>query len=144
MEKNQENPGRILIVDDDIDLLMLLERTLKKHKYIIETAASLPEAEELVEEFQPDLILLDININGADGRQLSWKVKNGSVYPVKVLLMSGYDVSTSRAVLFGADEVLAKPLEVEYLLKRIETQLGKGDEFSPLTVMGREENQENT
>jgi DNA-binding response OmpR family regulator len=115
---------RILVVDDDIDLLMLLERRLVKEHYVVETAASLPEAEEIMARFAPQLVLLDINIKGSDGRQLCWKLKHtpNPIIP-KVLLMSGYDCSLSRAVLFGADGVIAKPIATEYLLHQITQQL---------------------
>jgi len=113
---------RILIVDDDIDLLMLLERQLKQQGYETETAASLPEAEELIVYFDPHLVLLDININGEDGRQLCWKIKHKPVYRVaKVLIISGFDYSPSRAALFGADDILPKPFTRDFLLHRIET-----------------------
>ena len=83
---------RILIVDDDIDLLMLLERKLKQEGYETETAISLTEAEELIVYFDPHLVLLDINIKGEDGRQLCWKIKHKPIYRVaKVLMISGFD-----------------------------------------------------
>lgn len=111
---------RILIVDDDVDLLMLLERKLKQQGYETETAISLPEAEELIVYFDPHLVLLDINIKGEDGRQLCWKLKHKPVYRVaKVMMISGYDCSPSRAALFGADDVLAKPFSMEFLLNRV-------------------------
>ena len=115
---------RILIIDDDIDLLMLLERRLQKEGYLIETAASLPEADDILPRYLPHLVLLDINVNGSDGRQLCWKLKHDeeSKY-VKVVLMSGYDYNTGRAAIFGADDLLAKPLQGDYLLHRIETHL---------------------
>ena len=111
---------RILIVDDDIDLLMLLERRLKQEGYETETAISLAEAEELIVYFDPHLVLLDINIKGEDGRQLCWKLKHQPVYRVvKVLIISGFDFNSSRAALFGADDILPKPLNTEFLLHRI-------------------------
>jgi len=116
----EEVSKRILIVDDDIDLLMLLERQLKCQGYETETAISLDEAEKLVVYFDPHLVVLDINIKGEDGRQLCWKLKHKPVYRVpKVLIISGFDYSASRAVLFGADDILPKPLNTEFLLNRI-------------------------
>jgi len=114
---------RILVVDDDIDLLMLLERRLSQEGYAVETAASLPAAEELATFFNPHLVLLDININGHDGRQLCWKLKHTPGSRAKVLLLSGYDCSITRAALFGADGVIAKPVPTEYLLHCIQHQL---------------------
>ncbi len=117
-------PKRILIVDDDIDLLMLLERCLDKEGYAVETAASLAEAEEILPQFFPHLVVLDINVNGEDGRKLCWKLKNTGPTPSsKVIVMSGYDYNTGRAVLFGADDFITKPLHTEYLLHRVELLL---------------------
>jgi len=115
---------RIMIIDDDIDLLMLLERYLQKQGYIIETAASLPEAEEIIPSFLPDLVLLDINVKGNDGRKLCWKLKN-TVLPVnpKVVMMSGYDLNTGRAFIFGADDLVVKPFQSEFLLHKINMHL---------------------
>jgi len=115
---------RILIIDDDIDLLMLLERRLDREGYWIETAASLPEAEEIMGVFNPNVVLLDINVKGEDGRKLCWKLKrsDGESAP-KVIIMSGYDFSTGRAVLFGADDLLPKPLNMDFLLHRIHTHM---------------------
>ena len=113
-------PKRILIIDDDIDLLMLMERRLDAEGYAIETAASLAEAEEILPQFLPHLVLLDINVNGEDGRQLCWKLKNTSgAQPARVIIISGYDHNTGRAVLFGADDFITKPFHTEYLLHRV-------------------------
>lgn len=117
----EEVSKRILIVDDDIDLLMLLERKLKQQGYETETAISIAEAEEQIVYFDPHLVLLDINIKGEDGRQLCWKLKHQPVYRIaKVLIISGFDYSPSRAAIFGADDILPKPIHMEFLLNRIE------------------------
>ena len=129
-----ETKKRILVIDDDIDLLMLLERRLQKENYEVETAVSLHEAEDTIEYFSPHLILLDININGDDGRQLCWKIKNDEQYSdIKIIIMSGYDFDTGRAILFGADELLAKPLHADYLLHRIALHLSN-EAFNALAI----------
>jgi DNA-binding response OmpR family regulator len=114
-----EKTRRILVIDDDIDLLMLLERRLKQEGYEVETAANLSEADELFPSFLPHLVLLDINVNGEDGRQLCWKIKHIYANSVKVIIMSGYDYNQKMSVLFGADDLLAKPLHTEFLLHRL-------------------------
>ena len=128
-EKHQK---RILIIDDDIDLLMLLERRLVKEGYKIEAAASLPEAEDVLPAFKPNLVLLDINVNGEVGRQLCWKLKKeNSGRDIKVIIISGYDYSAGRAVLFGADDLLPKPLHIDYMLTCIKQQL---EELPPADI----------
>ena len=116
----EEVSKRILIVDDDIDLVMLLERQLQKEGYEIETAVSLCEAEEMVVYFDPHLVLLDINVRGDDGRHLCWKLKHKPVYRVpKVLIISGFDYSPSRATLFGAGGILPKPFPTQIVLDKV-------------------------
>ena len=130
-----ENVKRLLIIDDDIDLLMLLERRLLKEGYKVEAAASLPEAEEVINSFKPHLVLLDINVNGEDGRQLCWKLKKETGNKaVKVIIISGYDYSAGRAVLFGADDLLPKPLHIDYLLNCIKLQLGTSQNILPAGI----------
>ncbi|MGV3527551.1 MAG: response regulator transcription factor [Flavisolibacter sp.] len=114
----------ILIVDDDIDLMMLLERELLKRGYIVETAASLPEAEEFLGAHAPDLVLLDINLDGDDGRQLCWKIKRNEQHHAKVMMMSGFDFHPSRSILFGADDFLAKPFNIELLTSKVKSLIG--------------------
>jgi DNA-binding response OmpR family regulator len=113
---------RILVVDDDVDLLMLIERLLNKQGFVVETAANLAEAEDIFSYFGPQLVLLDINVKGEDGRKLCWKLKNNGT-GVKVIIMSGYDYSVGRALLFGADELIPKPINTEFLIHRIDNLL---------------------
>lgn len=123
---------RVLVVDDDIDLLMLLERKLQQQGYKVESAVSLAEAEYVVSQFKPDLVLIDINLSGDDGRQLCWKIKHPTDgRQTKVILMSALYYPTSRTLLFGADDFIAKPFVTEFLLQKISAQLL--DE--PATVM---------
>ena len=138
-----ELPYRILIIDDDIDLLMLLERRLSQEGYCIDTAASLPEAEDVINSFKPHLILLDINVKGQDGRKLCAQLKMSRDFPqLKVIIMSGYDYSTGRAILFGADDLLPKPLNVDYMLHRISLHLLQHSaDDTPSFLMESEENE---
>ena len=123
---------RILLVDDDIDLLMLLGGKLQKSGYIIESPASMPEAEYVLSLFKPHLILLDINVAGDDGRQLCWKVKNtGDNREAKVVLMSGYNYAINRQLLFGADDYVAKPFHSEFVMQKVEVLLNETDPVLP-------------
>jgi DNA-binding response OmpR family regulator len=128
-------PVRILVVDDDIDLLMLLERKLQQQGYKVESAVSLSEAEYVFSLFKPDLVLIDINVSGDDGRQLCWKIKHAREnQATKVILMSAMCCPTNRTLLFGADEFIAKPFMSEFLLQKVSAQLQPEPESTPLVV----------
>jgi DNA-binding response OmpR family regulator len=118
-----KTPNRILVIDDDLDLLMLLERRLIQDQFEVETAVSLAEAEELLPSFLPHLVLLDINVNGEDGRKLCYNIKQIYGDAIKVVIMTGYDYNHVMPVLFGADDLLSKPLHTEFLLHRISLHL---------------------
>ncbi len=115
------NALRVLVIDDDIDLLMLLERKLQQQGYRVESAVSLAEAEYVLSLFKPHLVLIDINVSGDDGRQLCWKIKHSADSgATKVILMSALYYPTSRTLLFGADEFIAKPFASEFLKQKID------------------------
>ncbi len=120
------NANKILVIDDDLDLLMLLEKKLISEGFEVETASSVPEAVEIIPFWQPQLILLDVDINGEDGRKICGDLKeHPELKEIRVIIMSGYDRSIGTAVWFGADDLMEKPLVMEDLLLRIRFQLGK-------------------
>jgi DNA-binding response OmpR family regulator len=68
-------------------------------------------------------VLIDINVGGEDGRQLCWKIKHGdNADNVKVILMSALYYPTTRTLLFGADDFIAKPFASEFLMQKITSQ----------------------
>lgn len=132
MQTGEKQKKRILLVDDDIDLLMLLERKFEKTGYVIESAASLPEAEYVLSLFKPSVVILDINVAGDDGRQLCWKIKHSEMNSgAKVILMSGYNYPTNGPLAFGADDYVAKPFQADYLMNKVEALLLEQPEQIP-------------
>ena len=131
----QKNVSRVLVVDDDIDLLMLMERKLQQNGYVVESAVSLSEAEYVLSLFKPDLVLIDINVAGEDGRQLCWKLKHTpETSHTKVLLMSGFYCPTNRVMLFGADDFVAKPFPTEFVQQKITSLFLEAEVAMPLPV----------
>jgi DNA-binding response OmpR family regulator len=131
----QKNVFRILVIDDDIDLLMLMERKLQQSGYIVESAVSLSEAEYVLSLFKPDLVLIDINVSGEDGRQLCWKIKHtAKTSATKVLLMSGLYYPTNKVMLFGADDFIAKPFPPEFVQQKITAMFLPNEAVQPLRL----------
>lgn len=139
----QKNIFRVLVVDDDIDLLMLMERKLQQNGYVVESAGSLSEAEYILSLFKPDLVLIDINVSGEDGRQLCWKIKHApSQSKTKVVLMSGLYYPSNKIMLFGADDFIAKPFPPEFVQQKIASwfvQNNPEPQILPLPVESTEE-----
>ncbi len=108
----------VLIVDDDLDMLAMLERVVrKKCRCAVKTAPSAEKALLLMEEWQPDLVLTDIKMPGLDGLTLLQKIK--SQYPtMAVIMMSGHGTveSAITALKNGAYDFIQKPFDNAHLL----------------------------
>ena len=109
---------RILLVDDDPGLRLLLQTTLAADEYAIEEAGSAEEAAELARFWQPALVVLDVNLPGASGLAFCKELKERSTFgSPHVVLLTGGETSSEEARAAGADGLLRKP-------------------FSPLDLMG--------
>ena len=111
----KEKP-RILVVDDEESIRMMLRAVLEEEGYEIIEAADGPEAVKAVEQNSLDLILLDIRMTTMDGIETLTEIRKISPF-VPVLMMTAYaTVKTAvEALKAGAFEYLAKPLDIEEL-----------------------------
>lgn len=105
-----EDRRRILIVDDEEDVCLLLKRSLRRDFKTVEAAYLLQEGLDIAERLQPDILLLDNNL--PDGLGLDhiarFKSINARVY---IILFSALDLQR-EAMLAGADVFLGKPLDL--------------------------------
>ncbi len=119
--KNKKLMKRILILDDNLTVCLMLKSWLVKKDYNVDTATSVDEAIEKVKNKPFDLILSDIRMPGADGFSfLSWVKKFDS--DILVIMMTGFsDVETAvESLKSGAVDYIAKPIEPENLFSKIE------------------------
>lgn len=117
---------RILIVDDDEDLLELLKDTFRD-EYDVDVASTALDAASRLTAFQPDVILLDIRLPDLSGLQVcrhfqTYKKQRN----VPILTMSAYggEIDPVEVRLSGADAFLPKPLRLAELKKRIHAMVG--------------------
>ncbi|MES1224889.1 MAG: response regulator, partial [Bacteroidota bacterium] len=66
---------KILVADDDIDILTLVKMTLGMQGFAVEAIPNWRDIDDRVKQFAPDLILLDVSLGGADGRDICKKIK---------------------------------------------------------------------
>jgi DNA-binding response OmpR family regulator len=117
---------KILLIDDDPDIITVLQLLLKKKGYEIATASREEEAYDQVAVFQPHLIVLDVLLSGVDGRTICKKLKNSeSSKHIPIIMFSAHPSAQKNMEDFGADDFIPKPFESSKILERIEAQLAK-------------------
>jgi DNA-binding response OmpR family regulator len=110
---------KILVVDDDPDIVRLLKYFLEAKGRQVQTASTGAEALELFKREPPDLVILDVMLPGMDGWAVLRKIRESSQVPV--LMLTGKDAPTDKAkgLLSGADDYIAKPFDLAELEARI-------------------------
>lgn len=114
----------ILIVDDEQSIRKLLKTGLEGYGYEVMTASSGNEALVAVAQRQPDLVVLDINLNSEpDGLETCRRVREWSQIPIIILSVRGDESTKVAALDAGADDYLTKPFGMEELRARIQAVL---------------------
>ncbi len=117
---------KILLVDDEPDLLKIATARLKKAGYEVVTAINGKEALELIKSASPDLILLDLRLPILSGGDVCKKVKSDEAtrhIPV-IIITASTDSLEEKAREFGAEDFLIKPFEAEILLAKVKRFIG--------------------
>src|SRR6478735_10672033 len=129
---------KILIADDDRDLLGLIAFTLTQAGYLVVKASDGPAAIHAFKGESPDLAVLDINMPGASGFQVCEAIRTKSRIPIMMLTVRGEEEDLVRALELGADDYLTKPFSPRTLLARIKALLRRaGMENSAPLAAGR-------
>jgi two-component system, OmpR family, response regulator MprA len=136
-----ENRSKILVVDDDPDIVSFLRRGLTFEGYGVDTAADGVEALSKIKAKAPDLVLLDVMLPGIDGLEVSKRLRQVSDIPI--LMLTAKDTVADRVAGLdsGADDYLVKPFAFDELLARVRALLRRSQpaekevlNFSDLTL----------
>lgn len=113
--------SRILLIDDDKDLLTILKNTLNRKGFEVKAQDKWVGGIEIIDQFKPNLIILDVFLSGVDGLDICKKIKKSPFTKnLPVLIISGFPwISQSAIYEFGANDFIAKPFEINDLLKKI-------------------------
>jgi DNA-binding response OmpR family regulator len=116
----QNRPKKVLVVDDDPDILEFLQELLELEGY---TAVVTDKAEYLANLHDgslPNLILLDVLLSGTDGREIVKDLKSQEeTMHIPVIMFSAHPSAEWTVRAAGADDFVAKPFEIDELLEKI-------------------------
>ena len=110
---------KILVIDDNIDLTQIISLLLASEGYEVKVCNDLEEGLYCLYDWKPQILLLDVNIDGEDSRSFCQKVKAEKHEAIKVILMSGDESTLDYNEWTEADDCIAKPFDTNLLLQKI-------------------------
>lgn len=131
-----ERAARILVIDDEAQILRALRSILRARNYEVETAETGEAGLEAAADRRPDLIVLDLTLPGKSGLEVCQELRTWLAVPILVLSVRDSDADKIAALDLGADDYLTKPFSAGELLARIRALLRRtaSDETSPREV----------
>lgn len=121
----------VLLVDDDTSISGLVTQILEEEGYAVTAVASGAEAEALIDELRPDLVILDIMLPDTDGLMLCTRLQ--ARWPAPVIMLSGSRRESDRvlSLRLGADDFIAKPFDTLELVARVQAVLRRARGTDP-------------
>jgi DNA-binding response OmpR family regulator len=118
---------RIYVIDDDNDMLTVVKSLLTKKGFDVLTFNNWEAAKTSMKNYEPQLILLDVFLSGIDGLDVCQKLKSSPfTKQIPIVLFSAFPRIAERAINdYGADDFIAKPFEVNDLVKKVHAVLSK-------------------
>jgi len=113
---------RILIVDDEPNIVLALELLMKKEGYEVHTVDDGERAVQAAKELRPDLILLDIMMPKMDGYEVCQKIRSDTLLKdVSIIMLTakGREVEREKGMALGADHYITKPFSTRQVVMKV-------------------------
>ncbi len=123
-----EDKRKVLIADDEPNIVTALEFLFGRAGYEVRTAANGDEALALLESFAPDLVLIDIMMPGKSGYEVCQRIRERPEWrDVKIVMVSakGRDAEVSKGLSLGADLYVTKPFSTQELIAAVDRLLAR-------------------
>jgi len=115
---------KILLLDDNKDLLLIVQIILKSQGYDVVQACCVDEAALKIRVHKPALILMDVFIKEEDGREFCSQLKRDEeTSQIKVVMMSGIESDNALLYQIGADDFIQKPFDYNDLITKVQRQM---------------------
>jgi len=116
--------NKILVVDDDVEILNVVQIMLSMNNFTVETVSNWKDINNKMIEFQPDLVLLDVSLGGADGRQICKNLhQTHETKNIPVILFSANPEMGTNLDEWLAQAFIPKPFQLSSLVKTINSHL---------------------
>ena len=121
------NPKKVLIADDEPNILISLEFLMKREGWQVSIARDGNEALAAIQSGRPDLVLLDVMMPGRSGFEVCQAVRaDESLAGIKILMLTakGRDTDVAQGLGLGADAYMTKPFSTKELAAKVREMLG--------------------
>ena len=116
----------VLVMDDDVDIQQMIQSILVYYRYSVRTSSNVTTTHQLLQSSSPSLILMDMLLSGADGREICRLLKSqDDTKHMPIVMMSAHPDAEVTCKAAGADDFLAKPFEIDALIGKIKYYLQK-------------------
>ena len=120
--------AHILAVDDDTDLLILFRGSMQARDYVVDISINGDNIWECIEKKRPDVIMLDVHMNGKEGSDICKELKNNvATSSIPIIMLSATDDLKKVSEDCGADSYLSKPFNADKVAYEIEKILSKNN-----------------
>ena len=120
---NRQSPVRVLVVDDDPDIALLIQVTLRRHGFEVDVTGDGMAALQAVRRHPPDLIVLDWQLPGLDGVDVCRRLRQSHELPIIMLTANAEVQDRIKGLDAGANDYVIKPVDPEELAARVRAQL---------------------
>ncbi|MCG2589287.1 response regulator transcription factor [Rhodohalobacter sulfatireducens] len=122
---------KILIVEDEPSLVFTLKDTLEAENYDVNVVEDGAEAVETVQQFEPDLMILDLMLPNVSGYEICKEIRDLKyTFPIIMLTAKDQEIDKVTGLNLGADDYITKPFGVKELLARIRARLRRANAYS--------------
>ena len=128
----EQETARILVVDDDSELRLLIKEYLEKNGFTVDTVESGETMDGYLGNSKADLIILDLMLPGEHGLSIAQRLKKQMEIPIIIVSAQGDDVDRIVGLEIGADDYLSKPFNPRELLARVRAVLRRSSTSAAL------------
>jgi DNA-binding response OmpR family regulator len=111
---------RVLVLDDNQDILEIVHEALSYEHFEVKSVSESDKVIPLLEEFNPDLVILDYRVAGENGGELCRQIKSSLEYnDIPVIIFSAYINHNDEMLAYGCDAIINKPFDLVELIETV-------------------------